>query len=148
MKPNKSLTITLCSSTPLERIAGRKSACAGFKANLVLGMSLSISACLASKTLSLTSDKATRLRTNCQYVAQQMSCRCDGMHEHQTLEGQAKVGGRWVNRMAVAQVYPAGFVDATLTCVRKSVRQRERDSLERSPRQRETASDTKAVGEC
>ena len=75
--------------------------------------------------------KTTRLRTNCKHVVEHMACRCDGNHEHQTLEGQVKVADVWVNRTAIAQVYPSAFVDRVVTCMRKSVRDGDRESLKR-----------------
>ena len=71
--------------------------------------------------------KRTKLRTNCSFVEELMSCTCDGSHVHQRLEGQTKVGGAWVNRTCVAQVYPQQFVDKLIQCTRKAVRERERE---------------------
>ena len=56
-----------------------------------------------------------------------MSCRCDGNHEHQVLQGQTKVGGKWYNRTHVAQVYPRDMVYRIVKCAKLAVRGRESD---------------------
>ena len=69
--------------------------------------------------------KTTRLLTNCKQVQVGMARRCDKQHEHQQLQGQVKVGGAWINRTRLAQVYPKAFVETLVTCIRRALRQRE-----------------------
>ena len=70
--------------------------------------------------------KATRLMTNSRHVAEGMNRRCNGRHEHQTLQGQVKVAGQWCNRTKIAQVYPKEMVSCLLSCIRRARRERER----------------------
>lgn len=72
--------------------------------------------------------KATRLLTNSQHGDMLMR-RCDGNHDHQVIEGQVKVGGRWINRSRMAQVYPRKMVEAIVRLARLERNKAEHDVL-------------------
>ena len=73
--------------------------------------------------------KATRFLTNSKHVAEGMNRRCNGQHEHQQLQGQVKVAGKWCNRTRIAQVYPKELVSCLLSCIRRARRARESEVL-------------------
>jgi hypothetical protein len=62
--------------------------------------------------------KGTRLLTNSKHTSH-LHRTCPGNHQHQRIEGQVKLGGQWVNRSRVAQVYPKKFVEALVKLVEK-----------------------------
>jgi hypothetical protein len=61
--------------------------------------------------------KATRLLTNSAVIAESVSKRCDGTHDHQVIEGSA--GG--LSRAVHAQSYPNQLVDSILKAYLKQV---------------------------
>ena len=62
--------------------------------------------------------KGTRLLTNSKHTSH-LHRTCPGNHQHQRIEGQVKLGGQWVNRSRVAQVYPKKIVEALVKLVEK-----------------------------
>ena len=66
--------------------------------------------------------KATKIMTNSQH-AEHLGRRCKGDHEHQAIEGQIKLGGRWINRSVCAQIYPKGLVQGLVKLVQHEVKQ-------------------------
>ena len=89
--------------------------------------------------------KRTKIMTNSE-TFKDMCCECSQDHEHERLEGKVKVGGRWVNRTRLAQVYPKRLVDMFVRCMWKDKKskahevlasealQEDRTDLERSVR--------------
>ena len=89
--------------------------------------------------------KRTRLLTNIEEM-KRLGCVCNHEHEHQRVEGQTKVGGKWVNRSRVAQVYPKRMVEQMVVAFIKyrnrkgyevlaaEALQEDRNDLERSVR--------------
>ena len=53
--------------------------------------------------------KPTTIMSNSEFLHLLMR-QCNHKHEHQRIEGQTRLGGRWVNRSCCAQVYPYQFV--------------------------------------
>ena len=48
-----------------------------------------------------------------------IGCKCSGNHQHQQIEGQVKVGGKWVSRSRCVQIYSQGIVKALVDAIRK-----------------------------
>ena len=69
-----------------------------------------INVCLDAVTLSpRNSRKPTRLLTN-SCCGAHLAKRCNGKHDHQRIEGQARAGGYWINRSACPPIYPESLV--------------------------------------
>ena len=58
--------------------------------------------------------KATGALTNSEMIAEELQKRCDKQHEHEALEGNVKVDGKWVARTKLAQEYPPLLVAAMI----------------------------------
>ena len=70
--------------------------------------------------------KPTRLLTNSEHAAF-LGQRCKGDHQHQHIEGQTRIGDRWVNRSLCAQVYPKKLVEALVKLIVMEVKQVQQD---------------------
>jgi IS30 family transposase len=89
--------------------------------------------------------KRTRVMTDCDEM-KGLHVMCSQNHEHQRVEGQTRVGGKWVNRSRCAQVYPKALVEKIVRCYMKyknnmahevlaaEALQEDRSDLERSVR--------------
>lgn len=62
--------------------------------------------------------KGTRIITTNEYMKRLMNRRCNREHVHERLEGQIKIGGKWVNRTRCAQVYPRMMVETMIKAIR------------------------------
>ena len=62
--------------------------------------------------------KGTKFMTSNEFMGQFLGKKCDHSHDHETIEGQTKVGGVWVNRSRCAQVYPRALVEGLLKAVK------------------------------
>lgn len=67
--------------------------------------------------------KGTRLLTNSKYY-RLLEGKCPGCAKHQHIEGQTRIGGKWVNRSVCAQVYPKKFVDVLVRVAQREIRDR------------------------
>ena len=72
--------------------------------------------------------KRTRVLTNCEHM-KGLQNMCSQDHDHQRVEGQTQVGGRWVNRSRCAQVYPKRLVDKIVGCFLQYKRQKAHEVL-------------------
>ena len=70
--------------------------------------------------------KSTGVLTNSKYGCR-LARKCDGNHEHQRIEGQTRVGGRWINRSVCAQVYPKSFCERIVSVLKKEKHDREHE---------------------
>ena len=64
--------------------------------------------------------KGTRFLTNSKH-GHVLHRKCDGNHTHQSIEGQCKCGGVWVNRSTCAQVYPRELVNKMVLIAKKEM---------------------------
>lgn len=62
--------------------------------------------------------KGTRVITTNKYMKEYLDKRCTHDHEHERLEGQVKLGDKWVNRTRCAQVYPRNLVLTMIRAIR------------------------------
>ena len=62
--------------------------------------------------------KGTRIITNNRYMEEYLGKKCSQDHVHEKLEGQIKIGGKWVNRTLCAQVYPRKMVEVMVKAIR------------------------------
>ena len=68
-------------------------------------------------------EKGTRLLTNTRHH-ELLEGKCPGCHKHQHIEGQTRIGNKWVNRSVCAQVYPKKFVDVLVWVAQREIRDR------------------------
>ena len=70
--------------------------------------------------------KPTKLLTNSQ-KAGFLGQRCKGQHQHQHIEGQTWLGGKWINRSLCAQVYPKKLVEGLVKLISMEVKQTQQE---------------------
>ena len=73
--------------------------------------------------------KRTRVATNNEQMVKLLDRQCNHDHDHQYLEGQVKIGGRWCNRTRCAQVYPKELVEAMIKAIRDKKKLTEQEVL-------------------
>lgn len=73
--------------------------------------------------------KGTKVITNNTVLGQMLKRVCPGNHDHQTLEGKIRVGGRWVCRTEVAQIYPKELCETFVKAIKRWISYREHDVL-------------------